>query len=1717
MNRVSRNFLDSGNLLLVRIGSISLTLILAALVGLLSPARSMAATSTTAPETSHDVDRSTLGAMSPSVLEFTSSPTDDQFLRTGLFPEPLAPVHITSPEENRDLARAVMAYRDASERAGARDAVGPLLSFLSSHPNSAWKPALQLNLGLLYRASGHFSEALAIWQRGWKDSKDLTSRDGRDIANDMVAELSQLEAYLGRKELLRPLLASIKDRPVGGTPAQLLTDSRTGLYEMIHQPGSSFRCGPLALARILTYRGAGASGHSLQVVSDAQSTSHGLSLTMVEHIARQAGMHYQMAYRTPGSAVIVPAVVNWKVGHYAALVAKARSGYLIQDTTFGRDIRISGPTLDEEASGYYLVPAGKLPPGWRPVSSTEGNKVWGRGDTGTNHDTSATDLSATPPQNCPTCTCPSGGCTTWNVELEVVGLQLHDRPVGYNPPVGPAVQFDLYYSHRDTQQPSTFSYTNFGPKWTFTWLSYVTDDVNSTASATVYLRGGGAEPFTFSGTGATSSYPGPYNQASLIRTVSGGSSTTFTLTFPDGSFEQFNKAVGNQFFMTAMGDAQGNKVTLTYDSEMRIVSITDAVGEVTTLTYGLSSSPLLVTKITDPFGRSASFAYNSSGQLASITDVLGITSSYTYGQGTDPDFINTLTTPYGETAFTYGDSTTNPSLGDTRFLKIIDPLDRTTYVEYDQGVDAGDSSGGVMINPSLIPTGMNTTDEYLQYRNTFYFDPNQYALAMQGGTLNYGLATVYHWLHTGDESTTSRVLESVKKPLENRVWYNYPDQAASITFPVTSGGVVTNGADNQPTAIGRVLDNGATQLESLQYNAQGNVTVATDAVGRETTYTYAANGIDLLEVSNTTNGTDQVLETVTYNTQHEPISITGANGKVSHYLYNAAGQTTRYTDPSGHATALTYNSSGHLQSTQGAVSGDTYKLTDDNLGRIIAVTDPAGSITRFAYDAADRLTSATYPDGASAHYTYNLLDLASYTDPLGQTTRYTYDPDRELVSIEDALNKTAQLRYSPAGVLDSITDQNSHTTSWVLDPESRAVTKQYADGSSDSISYETSDSLVAQVTDALGQTTTYSYNTDNTVSTVSYIANQSTPGVVFTYDPAYLRVTSMTDGTGTTEYSYYPVSSLGANRLSSVTSPVAGSLSSTDVVTYAYDALNRVVGVNVDGEAQLIGYDAISRVTSQSNPLDSFIYSYSDATPRVTSITSNHGPTLALTYYGAQGNELLQNITASSGATQLNQFAYDVNSDNNVITFSVSSPTAEAISYSYDQDNRLKTGLIGSGTPQYQYNYDPASNLASITRNGATQDYTYSTTNEINSESYDANGSPTSLEGNTYTWDGANRILSITLSSGVTSAFTYNGLGELVQVTEQSSTGSVLANHAYLWCGVTLCLARDNTQSGSPVSTEYFPQGAIIGGVPYYYVKDGLGSVRELVTASGTVASQFGYDPYGSESTLSGTVASDIGYAGYFTPTGTDLDFALNRAYDPTDGRWLNRDPIGELGGANLYAYATGNPVNFTDPLGLFSGWGGSFGGGGASDSWEAGGGSSGGAGASGSWDSPGGAGVTAGWGSPVPPSPSPTPSPNPSPNPSPSGFCPNPGGPSLPAGLSAAAAGTAAAPSLWSAGLDGGPNSIFWSGYSQGARDIAQSLDGITLEDTPIGSALDYLSNTLGVPGLGPVWNLASGTFANNATGSAIAVILAPGPTWTNIELPTLLENGVEILFFVP
>ena len=82
-------------------------------------------------------------------------------------------------------------------------------------------------------------------------------------------------------------------------------------------------------------------------------------------------------------------------------------------------------------------------------------------------------------------------------------------------------------------------------------------------------------------------------------------------------------------------------------------------------------------------------------------------------------------------------------------------------------------------------------------------------------------------------------------------------------------------------------------------------------------------------------------------------------------------------------------------------------------------------------------------------------------------------------------------------------------------------------------------------------------------------------------------------------------------------------------------------------------------------------------------------------------------------------------------------------------------------------------------------------------------------------------------------------------------------------------------------------------------------------------------DPFGNILSKSGPLADVNTYRfssqEYHQPSG--LSIYLYRAYDPNLQRWLNRDPIAELGGPNLYGYVSNNPINLTDSYGMLPGW----------------------------------------------------------------------------------------------------------------------------------------------------------------------------------------------------
>lgn len=154
----------------------------------------------------------------------------------------------------------------------------------------------------------------------------------------------------------------------------------------------------------------------------------------------------------------------------------------------------------------------------------------------------------------------------------------------------------------------------------------------------------------------------------------------------------------------------------------------------------------------------------------------------------------------------------------------------------------------------------------------------------------------------------------------------------------------------------------------------------------------------------------------------------------------------------------------------------------------------------------------------------------------------------------------------------------------------------------------------------------------------------------------------------------------------------------------------------------------------------------------------------------------------------------------------------------------------------------------------------------------------------------------------------------MVKIVETVAS-SVTSTKQHIWCGAERCEERDG--SGSP-SKQFFSRGQINSSTNYFYSKDHLGSIRALTDDNGDVQAAYSFDSFGVPKKLEGAQDSDFQFAGYFLHARSGLDLTVHRAYSPTFGRFINRDPIEEESGANLFEYVSNDPISLIDPMGLY-------------------------------------------------------------------------------------------------------------------------------------------------------------------------------------------------------
>jgi RHS repeat-associated protein len=1398
-------------------------------------------------------------------------------LRTAHFAEPLVATGPTTKDVDEALARAVSTYAQRKRP----DDFSSLTEFLARHPRTGWTTALYANLGLSYLHYGYFSRARDAWQKAWATGKEADVAASKPLVDRALGELLSLEASLGNMAAVESLSKEAVERSVTGAATEKLQTAVDILRLSRTEPKHLFNCGPIALRALMLK--SGVSESQAQFLLWYQASASGTNLAELGKLAQKGGFPYRLVFRQPGQPAPIPSVVHWKVGHFAAVLQSAHGRYQVADAVFpNRELWMTPDALDAEASGYFLVPSGQEASNSlrqvRQVSAGEAAGIWGKGPTTSTRPGGAGDQ----PKVGPTC----GGMCRYAITRSAVSVNLGDTPVGYDPAIGPPVKVSLSYNQREDAQPVTFDYFNIGQKWTLSWLSFVTDDP-SVPGASVSRSQGDGGAFFYSGYDSGTGRFAPQDDDGSVLTRVSGTPIRYERQRPDGSVEVYTHSDGataypRRIFLAQVIDPQGNAVTLGYDGQLRLLTLTDAVGRDTTFSYEKAGFPLLVTKITDPFGRSAKLTYDGLNRLKSITDTIGLTSSFTYDANS---LVDSMTTPYGTTGFAF---TAPGTSAPPRYVEVTDAMGFHERVEWLEPAPIPNSD-----DPDTVPVGMPVApvNDYLDYRNSFYWDKEAYVAAgcTPSGGCDYDKALNIHYHHMPGASIKDTSIESIKKPLENRVWYSYPGQ---------TGGSIFSGSYDGPIAIGRVLDDGTTQITRHTYDTANffRMTETVDPVGRVTKYTYAPNGIDLLAVTQTTEGGGQTsIDQFTYNNRHRPLIYTDAAGETTRFAYNSVGQLTSITNALQQKTSFVYGTDFNLSSIVNANNATASSYIYDSYARVRTYTDSEGWTVTFDYDDADRITSITYPDGTARKYAYDRLDLVEYEDREARIWRYTYDANRRLTQVENPAGATLAYGYDRMNRLTSLTDANSNVTTWAYDVQGRLTSKEYADTSTVGYVYEDTISRLKTVTDALGQIKEFGYTLDNRVAAKEYSSTVNpTPNVSFLYDPYFPRLASRTDGVGTTHYEYAEPFTPGALSLSGECLVPTGETDCSVEITYSYDELSRLASRTIDGAGpETLEYDVIGRLIGHTSDLGEF----------------------ALTYLGQ--TEQITNRDLLTGSTDLETNWSYLNNTGDRRLAQIENIGLSSSDYSTFQFTTTRENYITAVTE--------TSDAATVYPVPAAQSASFNDLNQLTNLSgqtltYDDNGNLLSDGQRDYEWDAENRLVEITYPGqpGKKTEFTYDGADRRVAIVATPPGGGSSTTKSYVWCGQNLCQARDDSNT---VTRAYYAEGELSPGSPanqYFYGVDQIGSVRRVFASTGTEPT-YAYDPYGVP--LQGTAAlSDFGYAAMFDNTNSGLGLTLYRAYDRTTGRWLSRDPIGEASDAtaNLYSYVGASPVAHVDPLGLY-------------------------------------------------------------------------------------------------------------------------------------------------------------------------------------------------------
>ncbi|AYF76305.1 hypothetical protein D7D52_23535 [Nocardia yunnanensis] len=613
-------------------------------------------------------------------------------------------------------------------------------------------------------------------------------------------------------------------------------------------------------------------------------------------------------------------------------------------------------------------------------------------------------------------------------------------------------------------------------------------------------------------------------------------------------------------------------------------------------------------------------------------------------------------------------------------------------------------------------------------------------------------------------------LVAVTNAVGGTLRYTYDDHAQMLSWTDSNGNRMVNTYDE----VGRVVHQRGTagMLDcDLVYDdfldGTGQFTSVTNSLGAATTHGFDRD-LRLRDVLDPIGAHTHF----DYNADREPLKVVAPDGAITRYSYTGTGDLARITRPDGSSIEIDYAARQRpaaITEADGAVRRQEW----DASGNLTAVTTAGGVRTEYLYHPCGAVAEIRESTGARTIIDIDATGLpVAVTDPSGATTRMERDGFGRPIRVTDVLGAVTRFEWSTAGKLLRRVDADGYSESWTWDGEGNLLTHTNRADLSTSFTYGAFD-LLASRTDPDGSITRYQWDTERRLVAVTNPLGHTWS---YDYDTAG-RLIADTDYNGATTHYTHDT----AGRVTGITAANGTTRRLT------HDQLGRVSEIAADsGEWLRYCRDAAGRVLTATagdseNPIHTLEFSYT-LSGQLASQRLDDQPAMVFDYdpHGRRNG-----LTTPSGATTAWRWDYrgqvqGMSTGGRHITFAYDVLGRQtgwqlgeiAVTRTLSEIGRVSEQQV-VGFPGSTLTLDPAAASRPDPRDLRRDAFDYRPDGYLAGHAINRQGP---LEQRDYTLDPIGRVTALTRNGSLTSAYSYDPLGNILSELPSDSPSFAAVN-----------------------------------------------------------------------------------------------------------------------------------------------------------------------------------------------------------------------------------------------------------------------------------------------------------------------------------------------------